>query len=65
MKIIVDTQEEKDKLIQQSKYIHDFWIQIRGKKKRVVQWKGLNSDRAGILMHIYMCPECIMVAKNI
>lgn len=63
MKIIVDTQQEKDELIQQSRYIHDFYIKIRGNRKRVIQWKGLDSDKAGILMHIYMCPDCIEVKE--
>lgn len=64
MKIIVDTQEEKDELIQQSKYIHDFLIAIRGRKGRIINWKGLDSDRAGWLMHIYTSPEIIEVKEN-
>lgn len=27
------------------------------------RWIGLDSDKAGGLMHIYMCPEIIIVGK--
>ena len=68
IKIYVDTVEEKQELINQSKYIHDF-VEIfkyktkNGKVKE--KWIGLDSDKAGSLMHIYMAPEIITVRKSV
>lgn len=68
MKIYVSTQEEKDEIIAQSEYVHYFMVQIRGRKGRAINWKGLDSDKAGLLMHLYTYPEGIIVdpemAKN-
>ena len=61
MKIYVATQEEKDEIVAQSKYVHDFMVQIRGRKGRNINWKGLDSDKAGLLMHLYTYPEGIIV----
>lgn len=64
MKIILDSEEEKQSLIDQSKYIHDFKIILRGKKgKSKFTLKGLDSDKANTLMHLYLNPELIEVKK--
>jgi len=60
-KIFVSSEEEKQCLIEQSKYIHDFAIKIRGRKSQKINWKCLDADKAGILMHIYTCPDDIEV----
>lgn len=57
MKIFVNSQEEKDNLIKQSKYIHNFLV-IRNE-----EYIGLDSDKAGILMHLYLNPDMIVVQK--
>ena len=59
MKIIVESEEEKQKLLEQSEYIHDFMFEC-GK-----QWIGLDSDKAGTLMHLYMAPDTIIVKQKI
>ena len=67
MKIIVDTQEEKDNLLKESKYIHDWGFDLRGGRRSNPKYKliSLNSDHANILMHIYMNPEMIEVKNEI
>lgn len=45
IKIIVNSQELKDKLLKESKYIHDL--------------EYIDSDKASTLMHIYMNPDII------
>ena len=67
IKIYVDTEEEKQNLLDQSKYIHDFIEIVKvktkdGKEKE--RWIGLDSNKAGGLMHIYMAPEIIIVRKK-
>lgn len=68
IKIYVDTEEEKQELLNQSKYIHDF-VEIveykieTGEVKE--KWICLDSDKAGSLMHIYMAPEIIIVRKSV
>jgi hypothetical protein len=57
MKIIVDSEELKREILKQSKYIHDFLEVVDGK------WIGLDSDKAGILMHLYLNEDMILV-KN-
>ena len=67
IKIYVDTEEEKQELLNQSKYIHDFVEIIKYKTKSgevKEKWIGLDSDKAGSLMHIYMAPEIIIVRKG-
>lgn len=67
MKIYVDTEEQKEDLINQSKYIHDFLEVVKYKNKNgkvEEKWIGLDSDKAGSLMHIYMAPEIIVVEKK-
>ena len=68
IKIYVDTEEEKQELLNQSKYIHDFAEIVKYKTKTgevKEKWIGLDSDKAGSLMHIYMAPEIIIVRKSV
>ncbi len=51
IKIIVDSQELKDKILSESKFIHDF--------KNMDGYD--HSDKANTLMHIYMNPDMIEV----
>jgi hypothetical protein len=62
MKIIVDSEEQKQELLKQSKYIHDFLINREDVKDLGRNWLiGLDSDKAGALMHLYMAPQIIEV----
>jgi hypothetical protein len=62
MKIIVETEEIKQEILKQSKYIHDFLINKDDIKDLSKDWLiGLDSDKAGILMHLYMAPQIIEV----
>ena len=62
MKIIVGSEELKQEILQQSEYIHDFLINREDIKGLGKDWLiGLDSDKAGILMHLYMAPEIIEV----
>lgn len=65
MKIYVDSEEQKQDLLEQSKYIHDFLEVVRYKKDGKVKekWIGLDSDKAGSLMHLYMVPDIIIVKE--
>ncbi len=64
MKIIVDSEEIKEEILKQSEYIHDFLITKDDVKGLGKDWLiGLDSDKAGILMHIYMSPQIIEVKK--
>lgn len=67
MRIYVDTEEEKQKLINESLYIHDFYqrvyYKVNGNKVRE-KIVSLDSDKAGTLMHIYMAPEIIVVRQK-
>ena len=66
MKIIVDTEELKQEILEQSKYIHDFLINKDDIKDLDKDWLiGLDSDKAGILMHLYMAPQIIEVNEQI
>ncbi len=47
MRIIVDSQELKDRILEESKYVHDQEIE--------------NSDMCNILMHLYMNPDMIEI----
>jgi len=66
MKIIVETEEQKQELLRQSEYIHDFLISQEDVENREENWLiGLDSNKAGILMHLYMAPQIIEVqSKN-
>jgi hypothetical protein len=61
MKIVVETEELKQELINQSKYIHDYMYIRRSRKTGKTKVYGLDSEKAGILMHIYTNPEIIEV----
>lgn len=61
MKIIVETEELKQELIKQSEYIHDFVVKCYLKRKGAQRYICLDSDKAGIFMHIYTNPDIIEV----
>jgi len=64
MKIIVETEELKQEILKQSEYIHDFLINKDDVKNLGKDWIiGLDSDKAGILMHLYMTPQIIEVEQ--
>ncbi len=64
MKIIVETEELKQEILKQSEYIHDFIINKDDVKGLGKDWIiGLDSDKAGILMHLYMAPQIIEVKQ--
>ena len=66
MKIIVESEELKQEIIKQSEYIHNFLINKDDIKGLGKDWLiGLDSDKAGILMHIHMAPQIIEVKPNI
>lgn len=65
MKILVESEQLKQEILKQSEYIHDFLINKDDVKSLGKDWMiGLDSDKAGILMHIYMAPEIIEVVKK-
>lgn len=65
MKIIVETEEQKQEILKQSEYIHDFLINKDDIKDLGKDWLiGLDSDKAGILMHLYMTPQIIEVRQS-
>ena len=65
MKIIVESEELKQEILKQSQYIHDFLINKDDIKGLGKDWLlGLDSDKAGILMHLYMTPEIIKVQTD-
>jgi hypothetical protein len=67
MKIYVDTEKQKQDLLRQSEYIHDFVEVIKFKTKDgdiKERWIGLDSDKSGTLMHIYMNPDMIIVRQK-
>jgi hypothetical protein len=65
MKIIVQTEEQKQEILKQSEYIHDFLINKDDVKGLGKDWLiGLDSDKAGILMHLYMAPQIIEVRQS-
>jgi len=66
MKIIVESEELKDELLEQSKYVHDFLEVVKYKNKKgknKEKWIGLDSDKAGMLMHLYLNPEMIEIEE--
>ena len=65
MKIIIQTEEQKQEILKQSEYIHDFLINKDDVKSLGKDWLiGLDSDKAGILMHLYMAPQIIEVRQS-
>ena len=66
MKIIVETEELKQEILKQSEYIHNFLINKDDIKNLCKDWLiGLDSDKAGILMHLYMAPQIIEVNEQL
>ena len=66
IKIIVKTEEQKQELLKQSQYIHDFLVCPDDVKELGKNWLiGLDSDEAGTLMHLYTAPHIIEVDPNI
>jgi len=64
MKILVESEELKQEILKQSKYVHDFLIDKNDIKNLGKNWIiGLDSDKAGILMHLYINPDLIEVTK--
>ena len=65
MKIIVESEQLKQEILKQSEYIHDFLINKDDVKDLGKDWLiGLDSDKAGILMHLYMAPQIIEVNEQ-
>lgn len=62
MKILVESEELKQEILEQSQYVHDFLIDKDDIKNLGKNWIiGLDSDKAGILMHLYTNPDLIEV----
>jgi hypothetical protein len=61
MEIIVESEELKQQLLEQSKYVHDYVYIKRSRKTGKETWYRLNSNKAGILMHLYLNPDIIKV----
>jgi hypothetical protein len=65
MKIIVETEEQKQELLQQSEYIHNFLISQEDVENKGKNWLiGLDPNKAGLLMHLYMAPQIIEVQSK-
>jgi hypothetical protein len=66
IKIIVKTEEQKQDLLKQSQYIHDFLVCPGDVKELGKNWIiGLDSNEAGTLMHLYTAPHIIEVNSEI
>jgi hypothetical protein len=64
MKILVESEELKQEILKQSEYIHNFLINKDDIKNLGKNWiVGLDSDKAGILMHLYSNPDLIEIIK--
>jgi hypothetical protein len=64
IKILVESEELKQKILKQSKYVHDFLITKDDINNLDKNWIiGLDSEKAGILMHLYINPTLIEVIK--
>jgi len=57
MKIIVESEEVKQEIIKQSKYISDFIINV----DTIKEMKKPDSNTLFILMHLYLAPQIIQV----
>lgn len=64
IKIIVDSEELKQKILEESEYIHNYVEYATDPDGDDEIWYCLDSDKAGSLMHLYMCPEIIIVEKS-
>jgi hypothetical protein len=66
IKIIVKTEEQKQDLLKQSQYIHEFLVCPGDVKELGKNWIiGLDSNEAGTLMHLYTAPHIIEVNSEI
>ena len=64
MKIIVDSEEQKQRILDESEYIHYFLEDIEfiaDNGQKFERYVGLDSDKCGLLMHLYMNPNIIEV----
>ena len=64
MKIIVESEEEKLNLINESKYVHDFVISCYLKRKGKQRIMGLDPNKSNTLMHIYLNPDMVSVLEK-
>lgn len=53
LRIIVDSEELKEELLKESKYVHDHFC------------KNFDSDLCNTLMHLYLNPDLIQVKEDI
>jgi hypothetical protein len=60
-KITVSSEEEKNKLVEQSDYIHYWCEELWLKRKAQHGYYCLDSDKCGTLMHIYLLEDNIIV----
>lgn len=63
IKIIVDSEELKQQILKESKYVHDYKLIIRSNKTGKEKMYILNDEKAGLLMHLYMHPDLIEVKQ--
>jgi len=61
MEIIVDSEELKQRLLEESKYVHDYVYIKRSRKTGKETWHALDNDKAAIIMHLYTNPDLIKV----
>ncbi len=52
LQIIVDSEEDKQNLLKESKYVHDHFC------------KNFDSDYCSTLMHLYLNPNSILVKEE-
>ena len=67
IKIIVDSIEEKERLIKESEYIHDYVeiVKCRNKKgKKIKKVIGPDTDFFNTLAHIYCIDDIFIVNDN-
>ena len=63
IKIIVDSEELKQQILRESKYVHDYKLVIRSNKTGKEKMYMLDDQKAGLLMHIYTNPDIIEVKQ--
>jgi hypothetical protein len=61
MKIIVESEELKNEIIKQSKYVYDFIIDTDSTRKLNNKKNVLDGNMVCILMHLYMAPHIIQI----
>lgn len=62
LKIIVENEEIKRTLLDESEYIHDFLLISGAFKNNILE---LNPDKTNLLTHIYKNPDLIEVNKEL